>query len=52
MTLIQIPDNQQIVLAVRLDYLRWEDTMGLPGLIVMRADRRSALADNITEDLQ
>lgn len=52
MTLIQIPDNQQIVLAVRLDYLRWEDTMGLPGLIVMRADRKSAVADNITEDQQ
>jgi hypothetical protein len=52
MSLIQIPDTQQIVLAVRLDYLRYEDTMGLPGLIVMRADRKSALADNITEDQQ
>jgi len=51
-TLIQIPENQQVVLAVRLDYLRWEDTTGLPGLIIMRADRRSALADNITEDQQ
>jgi len=52
MTLIQIPDNQQIVFAVRLDYLKWEDTMGLPGLLVMRAVRRSALADNISEDQQ
>lgn len=51
-TLIQIPESQQIVFAVRLDYLKWEDTTGLPGLVIMRADRRSALADNITEELQ
>lgn len=46
LTLIQVPDNQQIVFAVRLDYLKWEDTMGLPGLVVIKADRKSALAGN------
>ena len=46
-TLSQIPDGQQIVVAVRLDYLNWENTSGLPGLIVAKADRRSALGGNI-----
>jgi hypothetical protein len=43
----QIPETEQIVLAVRLDYSSWENTAGLPGLIVAKADRRSALAGNI-----
>jgi len=42
--LTQVPDNQQIVIAVRLDYLNWENTTGLPGLVLAKADRRSALA--------
>ncbi len=52
LTLIQVPDNQQIVIAVRLDYLQWEDTMGLPGLVVVKADRRSALAGNFQVEEQ
>lgn len=52
LTLIQVPDNQQIVIAVRLDYLQWEDTMGLPGLIIVKADRRSALAGNFQVEEQ
>jgi hypothetical protein len=52
MTLIQVPEGQQFVFAVRLDYLRWEDTMGLPGLIVMKADRKSALAGDIQMEEQ
>ncbi len=52
MTLIQVPDTQQLVFAVRLDYLKWEDTMGLPGLIVMKADRKSALAGIFQTDEQ
>ena len=40
--LTAIPDNQQVVIAVRLLYLPWEDTRGLPGEIVMKGDRRSA----------
>jgi hypothetical protein len=43
-TLTSIPDNQQVVVAVRLLYLPWEDTRGLPGEIVMKGDRRTALA--------
>jgi hypothetical protein len=52
MTLIQVPEDQQIVLAVRLDYLKWEDTMGLPGLIVMKADRKAALAGDFQTEEQ
>ena len=43
-TLTSVPDNQQVVIAVRLLYLPWEDTHGLPGEIVMKGDRRTALA--------
>jgi hypothetical protein len=43
-SLSSIPDNQQVVVAVRLLYLSWEDTHGLPGEIVMKGDRRTALA--------
>jgi hypothetical protein len=46
-SLAQVPDTQQIVVAVRLDYLSWENTTGLPGLVVAKADRRSAMAGNI-----
>jgi hypothetical protein len=42
--LTSVPDNQQVVIAVRLLYLTWEDTHGLPGQIVMKGDRRTALA--------
>ena len=42
--LTSIPDNQQVVIAVRLLYLSWEDTRGLPGEIVMKGDRRAAVA--------
>ena len=46
-TLIQIPDDQQVVVAFRLLYLPWEDTSGLPGLLIAKADRRSALSSDI-----
>ena len=39
-----MPDDQQIVVAVRFSYLPWEDRTGLPDEIVMKADRRTALA--------
>jgi hypothetical protein len=51
-SLFLVPDNQQIVVAVRLDYLQWEKTDGLPGLILMRADRKSALAGDIHQEEQ
>jgi hypothetical protein len=50
--LAQVPDQQQIVVAVRLDYLTWENTTGLPGLVVAKADRRSAMAGNIQVEEQ
>jgi len=43
----QVPENQQVVVAVRLAYASWETTSGLPGLIVAKADRRSAMAGQI-----
>ena len=43
LTLIQIPDSQQIVLAVRLLYLPYEDTTGLPAQVLMSASRRDML---------
>lgn len=46
--LADVPGNQQIVVAVRLDYAKWEDTTGLPGQILMRADRSSAALGQIT----
>ena len=46
-TLIQIPDDQQVVVAFRLLYLPWEDTSGLPGLVIAKADRRSALSGDV-----
>lgn len=46
-SLTAMPDNQLIVLSVRLDNMKWEDTSGLPGMILMKADRRSALAGNV-----
>jgi hypothetical protein len=42
-----VPDSQQIVVAVRLDYRNWEDTTGLPGQVMVKADRRSVLAGNL-----
>ena len=42
--LTAMPDNQQVVIAVRLLYLSSEDTRGLPAEIVMKGDRRTALA--------
>jgi hypothetical protein len=51
-SLFLVPENQQIVVAVRLDYLQWENTSGLPGLILMRADRKSALAGDIHHEEQ
>jgi hypothetical protein len=41
--------TDQIVVGVRLWYRPWEDTTGLPGEIVMRADRQGG---NIRMELQ
>ncbi|MBZ5625576.1 MAG: hypothetical protein LAQ69_43800 [Acidobacteriia bacterium] len=44
--------NAQVVLAVRLLYLPYENTIGLPGLIVMKADLRGALSNDIKVEEQ
>jgi hypothetical protein len=41
-----MPENEQVVVAVRFLYLPWEDTAGLPNLIVMKADRHRLLSGN------
>ena len=50
--LTSIPDNQQVVIAVRLLYLNWEDTRGLPGEIVMKGDRKAAVTGAIQMEEQ
>lgn len=43
----QVPDRQQFVIAVRLDYYSWENRKGLPGQIVAMADRKGALSGDV-----
>lgn len=43
-SLTLVPNNEQIVLAVRLLYKSWEDTKGLPGQIVLKGARGAGLA--------
>jgi hypothetical protein len=52
MALTAIPDNQQVVVSVRLLYLPWEDTRGLPGEIVMKGDRRAAVTGAVQMEEQ
>jgi hypothetical protein len=42
----------QVVLAVQVKYLPWEDTASLPGQIVMKANLKNAIAGNIQEEVQ
>jgi hypothetical protein len=43
-SLSAMPENQQLVLVVRLDNMKWEDASGLPAMVTIKADRKSALA--------
>lgn len=47
-----VPGNEQVVMVIRLDYQPWEDTVGLPSQIMLRADRRSAAAGQVTLEEQ
>lgn len=47
-----VPPDEQIVMVVRLDYQGWEDVVGLPGQMMLRADRKSAVAGNIQVEEQ
>jgi hypothetical protein len=42
--LTSVPENEQIVIAVRVLYGPAEDTRGLPGQMVMKAERRALLS--------
>ncbi|HTS27403.1 MAG TPA: hypothetical protein VMH81_16110 [Bryobacteraceae bacterium] len=44
--------DAQVVLAVRISYLPYEITTGLPAQIIMKADLKDALADNIKVEEQ
>lgn len=44
--------TSQVVLAIRLLYIPYEDTINLPSLIIMKADLKGALADNIKVEEQ
>ena len=42
----------QVVVSVKVLYLPWEDTTGLPGQVVMKADLKHAIAGQIGEEVQ
>ena len=52
MTFVQIPNDQRVVLAVRLYYASWEDTTGMPAQIMIQATRAGVQLNKITEDVQ
>lgn len=43
-TLNMVPNNEQIVVVVRLLYKPWEDTKGLPGQITLKGPRSAGIA--------
>jgi hypothetical protein len=47
-SLTGIPEDEQVVFAVRLLYAPWEDTKGLPGQLMIKAPRRALLSGNVT----
>jgi len=51
-TFIQVPADQQMVVVVRFYYEPWEDMTGMPSQILMRADRKSALAGDVQVEEQ
>jgi hypothetical protein len=52
LTLVPMPEDQRVVLAVRLRYLPDEDTTGLPAQIVVSADKKSALLGDIKTEIE
>jgi hypothetical protein len=49
-SLTMVPDNEQVVLAVRLLYQPWEDTSGLPGQILLKGTRKAGVSAVQTEE--
>ena len=48
-SLENLPSQEQVVLAVSLFHYSWEDTSGIPGQIVMRAERQKLLSESTRE---
>ena len=46
------PDNDQVVIAVRLFYQPWEDASGLPTQVVMKGPRKAAVTGTLTTEEQ
>jgi hypothetical protein len=51
-TFLQIPNDQQVVLAVRLYYSTWESSAGMPAQVMVRATRAGAQLGEIVEEVQ
>jgi hypothetical protein len=51
-TFVQIPNDQQVVLAVRLLYGSWENSAGMPAQIMLRATRAGVQTGEIIEEKQ
>lgn len=52
LTLAPMPDDQMIVYAVRVRYLPWENTDGLPAQIKMTADKKAAQMGDIKTEVE
>lgn len=50
--LAPLPDEEQIVVAERLLYQSWEDTRGLPAVILVRATHKDGLAGHLQVEEQ
>jgi hypothetical protein len=48
-TLENLPPSEQVVLAISLFHYSWEDTAGIPGQIVMQAQRQQLLSSATRE---
>ncbi len=51
-TFIQIPNDQQVILSVRLLYGSWENTVGMPAQIMLRATRAGVQTGDIVKEKQ
>jgi hypothetical protein len=51
-TFMQVPNDEQVVLAVRLLYGSWENTVGMPAQIMLRATRAGVQTGEIIEEKQ
>src|SRR5690349_16170414 len=51
MTFVQVPNDQKVVLAVRLLYGSWESTGGMPSQIMLRSTRAGVQTGQITKEV-